>query len=669
MAVTEDFKEVTSVDEWYDYTSIDQRDDTRQFNGLSSCARMRVTLFEDYKREMTSRVSKFENYEKQAAAEFVSAKPDLPNVSSGETAGFIRRMARNTVQHTPNVEIRNQFDDNSIQGILAQNALETKVIGDDEYSNDMQQNLITTVRRGFTLGFDCVIPVLNQDKSGKWRILYDTIHYKDVFPEPGAKDIRRANDVYIRRYLTKGDVARLIRDQPVGWDVQALRALYRTATQQREFVDHENKKTSVNSHAYEVITWYNSSGQPFLTWAESTKLLLRIETNKHPLKEHPVHFFVPERDEAQPLGKSLLSLTYGRQEFQDLFLNGAMKLWWRNVNPPILGYGTINAIPNLSPNAYTQIANPNAKVEAFEVNPQALMMFGNINQQNAGSMVQLMGAADQQMAMQSGGGGMSQTPQGVEAQQQMVDITTNNYQKAVEVFFSKYCSYALTIYWAELKGTTMRPSADVRKELLGAGLDPDVFDETGAIKLDWKEMVTMYYVNVVPGSLIERAEEKQSRMLNEMFIPFSQALPAIAQTGDVESLKKAAAALMFIVRKQVELSDSQHKKEIGKILGGEPTEVDEVSRRIEMLENRLGGQDSEINTEADLSASVLLEMQKQISLLGQGMSALAAAVGVPGAGGGAGGGAAQPALDASATNGAPGAPGDPNAARGPEAGA
>src|SRR5690606_2258047 len=147
--------------------------------------------------------------------------------------------------------------------------------------------------------------------------------------------------------------------------------------------------------------------------------------NRHPLKHHPVHFLILKRDPFQPLGKSVLSKTFGRQEFQDQFLNGVMKQWARNVDPPVFGFGTVNAIPNLSPGKYTQISNPNAKVEAFEINTQTLMMFGQISQQNAGNMAQLIGNADQQMAAQSTGGMMSQTPQGVDAQQQMVDVTTN----------------------------------------------------------------------------------------------------------------------------------------------------------------------------------------------------------------------------------------------------
>ena len=110
---------------------------------------------------------------------------------------------------------------------------------------------------------------------------------------------------------------------------------------------------------------------------------------------HPVHFLVLEKDSQQPLGKSQVELLIGRQDFQDLMLNGAMKLWYRNINPSIIGYGAVNAIPNLSPGKYTQISNPNARIEPFEVNTQTLMQYGLISQQNLGSMVNLVGSADQ----------------------------------------------------------------------------------------------------------------------------------------------------------------------------------------------------------------------------------------------------------------------------------
>lgn len=655
-----EFEPVEDFSDWYTRLNYSPKGELVPA-GFSDRARRRVHEFRAYKSEMQARVKDYWKYEKQAAAEVVSEKADLPNISSGENAGFIRRIARNVVQHTPNVFITNKFDDASIPGVLASYTLRSKIIGDDEYSNNMQQNLITTFRRGAYLGFDCVIPVLSQNAMGHWYIQYDTINYQDVFPEPGAKDIRRAQDVYVRRYLTKAEVHRLIKEQVNGWDHSALKTLAGTTPTMRERVDHESKKHSYNPSAYSVITWYNSAGDNFLTFDESSNLLLRIEKNKHPLKEHPVHFFIPEKDDQQAYGKSLLSLTFGRQEFQDLFMNGSMKMFYRNINPPIIGYGTVNAIPNLSPGKYTQIANPNAKVEALEINTQALMMFGQISQQNAANMVSLLGAADQQMAAQSTGGMMSQTPQGVEAQQSMVDITTNNYQKAMEEFFSRYCSYALTIYFQELKSVkSVTPPADVREELINAGVPPEAFlhqerwviDEEsgekkhipadnsglkdGDIKIDFADMAVLYYVQCVPGSLVELEDEKQLRLLKEIFVPLSQALPAMATAGDQDGFRSASKAMQFIIKKTIELSGSRHASELTAIFDGEDEQAQQTSARLEALENALGGNQSTYVEETEIQMSTLEQMQKAIADLAASTAAIASHVGLapaPGAGG------------------------------------
>ena len=654
-----EFEAVTEFSDWYKDSRVDHLGALIP-SGFAPCAMRRNIDFRAYKSEMDSRVGNYWKYEKQAAAEVVSTKPDLPNISSGESAGFVRRIARNVVQHTPNVFIANAIEDDSIPGVLARHILKTKIIGDDEYSNDMQQNLVTTARRGFTLGFDCVIPVLQQDAAGSWYMQYDNINYRDVFPEPGAKDIRRAKEVYIRRYMTRGEVNALIRSQPAGWDISALKTLVKTEPSSRERTDHETKKHGTNPQAYEIITWYNSYGDPFLWFDASMKLLLRIEKNKHPLKTHPVFFYVPERDDAQPYGKSLLSLTYGRQEFQDLFMNGAMKMFQRNINPPIIGFGTVNAMPNLSPGKYNEISNPNARIEPMTVDSQSLMMFGQISQNNAANMVSMLGAADQQMAAQSTGGMMSQTPQGVDAQQQMVDITTNNYQKAMEKFFSSYCSYALTLYFQELKGTKkINPSADVRKELIDDGMDPEAFlheartirviidgkektesvpaDSSGLkdgwLSVDFSDMAVLYFVQCVPGSLVELEDEKQLRLLKEIFVPLSQALPAMAQAGDQQGVQFGSKAMQFIVQKTIELSGSAHSTELSGILSGKGDERSELNDRIKALEDALGGSQSTLAISAEMSADTLTSMQNSITVLTEGMGAILAAL-MPGEAGG-----------------------------------
>ena len=613
-------KPVTEFSDWYEhYDPAGGRDGGLSFKGLAPCASMLMHRFDRAKREMDRRVDRFPVLEQLANGEVISPKPDLPNISSGETAGLVRRIARNIVQNTPNVEVLSKFDDDSKEGIFARWVLKSKIIGSDEYSNDMQQNLFASTKSALTLGFDPVVPVLCQRADGTWHMKYDTLHYRDVFPEPGARDVRQANEVFVRRYLTKGDVVSMLANNVPGWDHAALKLMCENDPRSyaRESIDHQSKTRGVTPEGYEVITWYSSSGDAFLTWHSGTKTLLRIEKNKHPNKEHPLRFLVLEKDAQQPLGKSQVELLIGRQDFQDLMLNGAMKLWYRNINPSIISYGAPNATPNLGPGKYTSISNPNARVETFEVNTQTLMQFGTITQQNLGSMVNLIGSADQAMAA-SAGNGMSATPQGVEAQTAMVDITNNNYQKAVESFFSHYCSYALTMYFQELKGAGSQGvelSYEARREMIEAGLDPQLIDDGGKLDIDFSEMAIEYFVRCVPGSLVEMADEKQLRVLNELFVPLSQALPAISQSQDPEMLGRAVKAMSFIVEKQIELSGASSASDIKALWTGNDDEARARQMSLEAIDDKLSALDNQAVEQLEQSAVTIQTLQEQISLL------------------------------------------------------
>ena len=623
---------VLAFEDWYTSYRIDERDGCLEFRNISEWGDSIWHKFQVYKREMDLRVANYHILEKLADGEVISPKPDLPNISSGETAGLIRRIARNLVQNAPNVEVISKFNDDTKEGVFARHILTSKIIGSDQYSNDMQQNLFASTKTSLTLGFDCVVPVLLQDAAGGWYIKYDAIHYRDVFPEPGVKDVRDAPTVFVRRYLTKGEAMQLIRDQAPGWDCAALKALVkhgRPPAREQQSVDHQTKKHHQIPDGYEVITWYTSTGEPFLTFSAQTKMLLRIEKNKHPLRWHPVHFLVLEKDSQQPLGKSQVELVLGRQDFQDLMLNGAMKLWYRNINPSITVFGDPNAMPNLSPGKLNKISNPNAKIEPFEVNTQTLMQYGSISQQNLGSMVSMIGAADQQMAMQSGSG-MSATPQGVEAQQAMVDITTNNYQKAIESFFSHYCSYALTIYFQELKAVKkVAPTAEARLKLLKAGLDPQELKDDGTLDIDFEELACEYFVRCVPGSLVELEDEKQLRILNELFVPLSQAMPAMAAVQDQQMLQQATKTMQYIIAKQIELSGSASAKHLGLIWNdGDTEEVSERDQRINSLEESLAGAAADRELEMAQSAAAIAQLQEQVSMLVQNNQVLLEKLGV-----------------------------------------
>ena len=631
---------IKSFEDWYTEYRLDPRDGSLDVRGVNQFASELHSSYLYYKSEMDVRTENYYKLEKLADGQVLVAKPDLPNISSGETAGLVRRISRNLVQNTPNVEVLSRFDDDSVQGIFAKHILTTKIIGSDEYSNDMQQNLFASTKMALTLGFDTVIPALIQDAGGSWYIKYDTIHYRDVFPEPGARDVRQAKNIFIRRYLTEGEVESMIQEQTYGWDVAALQSLLESQPygRARESVDFQSQKFGQVPDGYEIVTWYSDSGEPFLTFSPWTKHLLRIEKNKHPLKQHPVHFLILEKDSQQPLGKSQVELLIGRQDFQDLMLNGAMKLWYRNINPSILGYGAVNAVPNLSPGKYTQISNPNARIEPFEVNTQTLLQYGAISEQNLGSMVNLVGAADQQMAVQAGSG-MSATPQGVEAQQALVDITTNNYQKAIESFFSHYCSYALTIYFQELKAVKkVEPTAEARVKLLKSGMPTEMLNDDGTLDMEFAELAVEYWVRTVPGSLVEMEDEKQLRILNQLFVPLSQAMPALAAAQDPDMLAQAAKAMQYIITKQIELSGSTSAKDLGLVFNGDVEAVDARDKKIADVEQMIHTVEGGFTDSLEMNSNMMTQMQEQIGLLREAQELILERLGANNTSSGANGG-------------------------------
>jgi len=228
---------------------------------------------------------------------------------------------------------------------------------------------------------------------------------------------------------------------------------------------------------------------------------------------------------------------------------------------------------------------------------------------------------------------MSQTPQGVEAQQAMVDITTNNYQKAIENFFSRYCSYALTVYFAELKGSIedIVPTADGRRAMLNGGLKPENFDtETGKLKdLAFDKLATEYFVRTVPGSLVEMEDEKQLRILQQIYVPLSQAMPALASSGNQQALYNATAAMQFIVQKTIELSGSAHSTDLQQLWSQGPSDA------LTHSQQAISGFEGQLHELNEFQAQAMRQIveqqaqqQEQMGLMTEAMGAIMGHLGI-----------------------------------------
>jgi hypothetical protein len=151
----------------------------------------------------------------------------------------------------------------------------------------------------------------------------------------------------------------------------------------------------------------------------------------------------------------------------------------------------------------------------------------------------------------------------------------------------------------------------------------------GTIDMDFANLAVEYWVRTVPGSLVELEDEKQLRILNQLFVPLSQAMPALAATDNKDMLQQAAKAMQYIISKQIELSGSASAKDIGLVFNGDVEEVDERDRKIAALEEGMHVVEAGVDGLVSLNTAAIQQMQEQIELLAQNQGLILQKLGAP----------------------------------------
>jgi hypothetical protein len=123
-------------------------------------------------------------------------------------------------------------------------------------------------------------------------------------------------------------------------------------------------------------------------------------------------------------------------------------------------------------------------------------------------------------------------------------------------------------------------------------------------------------------------DEKQLRILNQLFVPLSQAMPALAAAQDQQMLTQAAKAMQYIIAKQIELSGSASAKDIGLMWKGDVEAVDERDRRIEMVESELTSLETGMGDLVLMQGNALSQLQDQMSMMREAQQLLMEKLGV-----------------------------------------
>jgi hypothetical protein len=110
-------------------------------------------------------------------------------------------------------------------------------------------------------------------------------------------------------------------------------------------------------------------------------------------------------------------------------------------------------------------------------------------------------------------------------------------------------------------------------------------------------------------------DEKQLRILNELFVPLSQAMPALAAAQDPRMLQQAAKAMQYIIGKQIELSGSASAKDIGLQWEGDVEAVDERDQRIAVVEENMLAATTGNDELMAMTEAALTMLQEQMTMM------------------------------------------------------
>ena len=143
------------------------------------------------------------------------------------------------------------------------------------------------------------------------------------------------------------------------------------------------------------------------------------------------------------------------------------------------------------------------------------------------------------------------------------------------------------------------------------------------MKIDFEELAVDYCVRAVPGSLVELEDEKQLRILNSLFVPLSQAMPALGAMQDPGPIQRAAQAMQYIIEKQIELSGSNRSGDLKSIMqSGRTEQFNEYEQRASAFEQNIGGTLVEATAFQEQAVEAIVSLQEQMKLQAEAMAAM-----------------------------------------------
>lgn len=556
--------------------------------------------------QMKQRTSHFPSYTRVSHGTTLLDRPwaDGPSFSEGTTQAIMRKVRNSTIQRVFDGEISTQFDKNSIEQIETEYLFQNKVMT-SEYDNDnIFTWMVMSFNNAWNFGFACNRSGFEKDIDGDIRVSRKLIQWNDIYPDPDAQLIQKANWYLVREYVSQSDLELLI-DMETGevpdktYEADTVKYLCENKIKDAGEINSlplADKKKGV-THIESVETWtcYRRGDEEFVTFVPSINAVLRRVKNYDPRKDVPLHFLILEPDTEFPLGVPSIMWTLGHQQVADSLQALAYTMFHFAMDPPLKVRGTLERSKiRMKPRAWWWMGtNPTNDVEPYRAESQTMVQYNSIAENITAQMMKTMNVTDATVASDANVMTYSGTPQGVESQQRDKTTVINQYQKRMEIYVGAWANYALRSYINSITGKldlvvdeeTRRKIWDIEssQEAEESIIDGD------KITIDFSNLSTaLLSFKVRTGSLTQSAKEQQRKNLQEAFIPISQMI------GNISEQNKDAAekTLMQMMARLMELSDIDISQSVADnfneklLMGAMQATMEEVSKQGEQL-NRM----------------------------------------------------------------------------------
>lgn len=518
--------------------------------------------------------------------------------SEGSTQYILRKTLADTIQRVPDGELETQYDKASKEHIWLQYLFDNKVMASEYEGIDMMSNLTNSFKMSFVYAFAPVRTGFEKDCDGDVRIGFNLEQWSDVFVNPDCRDIRRAEVVYHRQYLTRDDVEALIdEDGTVSdstYNADAIKYVLDedlfTARQFESEKMGDKLKGSTSIASLELITEYRRGSDEFVTFVPEIDAVWRRVPNYDPRKGIPWNFLVLEPDPDFPLGISQVEFLLADQQFNDLFQTSAYKNLLLAMEPPIMvsGWETNPSSYKFEPRKIWNLGNnPNSKVEPVKIDNAVLSGWSTTREAIAASMLRNLNIMDGTVAADSHVSSYSKTAPGVQQQAENKSITVNQYQKRVEDFFGQWAVQALRMYVNAMNGVhELTVDEETRRRLEDIGEASCIHGNK--IDIDFSELSSdMLEYKVRAGSLVQRKEDQELEKLTTMVQPIIQNLNG---WSDENRQVIENEILLPVTMRMIELSDTDLANTLSESLG-----MQIAKNMIAGLQQQVDGQQAQID--------------------------------------------------------------------------